>query len=93
MIGVRQRSLGRLACQESLSYRCATRFLLALEKSCGGRLRASRAAWRFMGIGFGVGMGCLHDAYHEIVEEHKVSILPVSLPEVWVLAGSLMFEP
>ena len=57
MIGVRQRSLGRLACQESLSYRCATRFLLALEKSCGGRLRASRAAWRFMGIGFEVGMG------------------------------------
>ena len=57
MIGVRQRSLGRLACQESLSYRCATRFLLALEKSCGGRLRASRAAGRFMGMGFGVGMG------------------------------------
>ena len=36
-------------------------------------------------------LGCLHDAYHEIVEEHKVSILLVSLPEVWVLAGSLLF--
>ena len=27
------------------------------------------------------------------MEEHKVSILLVSLPEVWVLAGSLVFEP
>ena len=65
MIGVRQRSLGRLACQESLSYRCATRFLLALEKSCGGRLHASRAAWRFMGIGFGVGMGYTQKGFDE----------------------------
>ena len=38
-------------------------------------------------------LGCLHDAYHEIVEEHKVSILLVFWPEVWVLAGSLVFEP
>ena len=38
-------------------------------------------------------LGCLHDVYHEFVEEHKVSILLLSLPEVWVLAGSLLFEP
>ena len=38
-------------------------------------------------------LGCLHDACHEIVEGHKVSFLLVSLPEVWVLAGSLLFEP
>ena len=33
-------------------------------------------------------LGCLHDAYHEIVEEHKVSILLVSLP-VLVQLGML----
>ena len=34
-------------------------------------------------------LGCLHDAYHEIVEEHKVSILLVSLP-VLVQLGPLV---
>ena len=89
MIGVRQRSLGRLACQESLSYSCATRFLLALEKSCGGRLRASRAAWRFMGIGFGMSARCIPRNCGGAQSIH----LLLSLPEVWVLAGSLLFEP
>ena len=33
MIGGRQRFLGRLGCQESLSYRCATKFPLAMKSS------------------------------------------------------------